>query len=156
MGIPAKMTRTLLILSAAASILIGVGLPASSYLAQGADATNPLSFPESKQVLGLEGLKHNTSGTLSVENGSLVFTTGNKKAVVPASSITEVLTGKDTERTIGGTVGTLTLFAPYGGGRFLSSSALAYWATWYLEPARAPFGDRRLGTISGSSPGHAV
>jgi hypothetical protein len=135
-------TRTLLVLSAAASILVGVGLPASSYLAQGADATSPMSFPESKQVLGLEGLKHNISGTLSVENGSLVFTTGSKKAVVPASSVTEVLTGKDTERTIGGTIGTLTLFAPYGSGRFLSlfRTKIDTLAIEYLDPAGAIHG----------------
>jgi hypothetical protein len=65
-------------------------------------------------------LKHNVTGTLAAENGSLVFTKGKKKVVVPAASITEMLTGKDTERTLGGTVGTLTMFAPYGGGRFLS------------------------------------
>jgi hypothetical protein len=141
MEIPAKMPRALLILCAAL-IPLGTGLPASPCLAQDASATNPMSFPDSKQVLGLEGLKHNTSGTLSVENGSLVFTGGNKKAAVPASSITEVLTGKDTERTIGGTVGTLTLFAPYGAGRFLSlfRTKIDTLAIEYLDPAGAVHG----------------
>jgi len=140
MEIPAKMPRALLILCAA-SIWIGAGLP-SPCLAQHASASNPMSFPESKQVLGLKGLKHNTSGTLSVENGSLVFTKGKTKAVVPASSITEVLTGKDTERTIGGTVGTLTLFAPYGAGRFLSlfRTKIDTLAIEYLDPAGAVHG----------------
>jgi hypothetical protein len=140
MEIPAKMPRALLILCAA-SIWIGAALP-SPCLAQDASASNPMSFPESKQVLGLEGLKHNTSGTLSVENGSLVFTKGKKKAVVPASSITEVLTGRDTERTIGGTVGTLTLFAPYGAGRFLSlfRTKIDTLAIEYLDPAGAVHG----------------
>jgi hypothetical protein len=131
-----KMRRALSILCAATSILMGVGLREASCLAQGANSS-PISFPGSKQVLGLEGLKHNASGTLSVENGSLVFTKGNKTAVVPAASITEVLTGKDTERTIGGTVGTLTLFAPYGSGRFLSlfRTKIDTLAIEYLDPA---------------------
>jgi hypothetical protein len=114
-----KMPRAFLTLSAAAVILIGVASFSAPCLAQDANA-NPMSFAETKQVLGLEGLKHNVTGTLAAENGSLVFTKGKKKVVVPAASITEVMTGKDTERTIGGTVGTLTMFAPYGGGRFLS------------------------------------
>ncbi|MGB0035422.1 MAG: hypothetical protein WBP79_08115 [Candidatus Acidiferrales bacterium] len=110
-----KMPRAFPILFAAVAVLIGVGS-----LATPCSAQNPMSFADTKQVLGLEGLKHNVSGTLSVENGSLVFTKGKKKVTIPTNTITEVITGKDTERTIGGTVGTLTMFAPYGGGRFLS------------------------------------
>jgi hypothetical protein len=115
-----KIPRASLILVAATAVLVAVGSLATPCLAQDSGAGNPMSFPETKQVLGLEGLKHNISGTLAAENGSLVFTKGKKKIVVPAASITEVMTGKDTERTIGGTVGTLTMFAPYGSGRFLS------------------------------------
>jgi hypothetical protein len=115
-----KIPRASLILVAATAVLVAVGSLATPCLAQDSGAGNPMSFPETKQVLGLEGLKHNISGTLAAENGSLVFTKGKKKVVVPAASITEVMTGKDTERTIGGTVGTLTMFAPYGSGRFLS------------------------------------
>jgi len=135
-----KMPRALPILCAAAAILIGVGWAAPCF-AQDANS-NPMSFPDSKQVLGLEGLKHNATGTLSVESGSLVFTNGQKKAAVPASSITEVLTGKDTERTIGGTVGTLTMFAPYGSGRFLSlfRTKIDTLAIVYLDSAGAVHG----------------
>jgi hypothetical protein len=114
-----KIPRAFLTPFAAAVFLIAAGSLAAPCLAQESNA-NPMSFAETKQVLGLEGLKHNVMGTLAAENGSLVFTSGKKKVVVPAASITEVMTGKDTERTIGGTVGTLTMFAPYGGGRFLS------------------------------------
>lgn len=108
------------VLFAPTMLLICAGSLASPCLAQDANPGNAMSFPETKQVLGLEGLKHNATGTLAAQSGSLVFTKGKKKAIVPAASITEVLTGKDTERAIGGTVGTLTMFAPYGGGRFLS------------------------------------
>ncbi len=110
-----KMPRVVSLLFAAAAAIIGAGL-----LAMPAAAQNPMSFPETKSVFGLEGMKHNADGILSVQNGNLEFVKGKKKVDVPAASITEVLTGKDSERSIGGTFGTLTMFAPYGAGRFLS------------------------------------
>jgi len=105
---------------AATALLIGVGSLAAPCLAQDASTANAISFADTKEVLGLDGLKQNVTGTLVAENGSLVFTKGKKKVAVPTASITEVMTGEDTERAIGGTVGILTMFAPYGGGRFLS------------------------------------
>jgi hypothetical protein len=110
-----KMPRMVSLLFAAAAAILGAGS-----LAMPAAAQNPMSFPETKSVFGLDGVKHNADGVLSIQNGNLEFTKGKKKVDIPASSITEVMTGKDTERTIGGTVGTLTMFAPYGTGRFLS------------------------------------
>jgi hypothetical protein len=110
-----KMRRIVLPLFAAATALAGVGMVATPSHAQ-----EMASFPEVKQVLGLEGVKHNATGTLTVDKGNLEFVKGKKTATVPASSITEVLTGKDSERAIGGTIGTMTMFAPYGSGRFLS------------------------------------
>lgn len=80
----------------------------------------PGTFPETKQVLGLEGLKHNATGTLTVQKGTLEFTSGKKKADVPASSISDVVTDKDSQRAIGGVIGTISMFGPYGSGRFLS------------------------------------
>ncbi len=115
-----KVFGAFTILFAAAVVSMASGPLAAPCLAQDANTGSAVSFADTKQVLGLEGLKHNVTGTLVAENGSLVFTKGKKKVVVPAASIQEVLTGKDTERAIGGTVGTLTMFAPYGGGRFLS------------------------------------
>lgn len=115
-----KMLRAFTILLAATPVSIGVISLAAPCLAQDANTGNDKSFANTKQVIGLAGMKHNVTGTLFAGNGSLVFTNGKKKVVVPAASIKEVLTGEDTERTIGGTVGTLTMFAPYGGGRFLS------------------------------------
>ena len=115
-----KIPRVVPIQLAATVLLMGVGSLAAPCLAQDANTGNAISFANTKEVLGLDGMKHNVSGTLAAENGSLVFTKGKKKVVVPAASITEVLTGKDTERAIGGTVGIVTMFAPYGGGRFLS------------------------------------
>jgi len=115
-----KIPRVFPIQLAATVLLMGVGSLAAPCLAQDANTGNAISFANTKQVLGLDSLKHNVTGTLAAENGSLVFTKGKKKIVVPAALITEVLTGKDTERAVGGTVGILSMFAPYGGGRFLS------------------------------------
>jgi hypothetical protein len=115
-----KIPRVFPIQLAATVLLMGVGSLARPCLAQDATTGNAISFANTKEVFGLDGLKHNVTGTLAAENGSLVFTKGKKKVAIPAASITEVLTGKDTERTIGGTVGIFSMFAPYGGGRFLS------------------------------------
>src|SRR5260370_6514036 len=115
-----KMLRAYTMLFAATVVSMGASSLAAPCLAQDANTGKGTSFADAKQVIGLEGLKHNVKGTLVAENGSLVFTKGKKKVVVPAASIQEVMTGKDTERAIGGTVGTLTMFAAYGGGRVLS------------------------------------
>ena len=110
-----KKARVLSMLFTAAAAIVGAGS-----LAMPAAAQNPMSFPETKSAFGLDGVKHGATGVLSVQGGNLEFTKGKTKVDIPASSITEVMTGKDTQRSIGGTVGTLTMFAPYGVGRFLS------------------------------------
>jgi hypothetical protein len=137
-----KTFRAFTILFVAALVSIGVSSLAAPCFAQDANTGNDKSFADTRQVLGLEGLKHNVKGTLLAENGSLVFTKGKKKVVVPAASIQEVMTGKDTERAIGGTVGTLTMFAPYGGGRFLSlfRAKIDTLAIEYLDPSGGKHG----------------
>ena len=93
---------------------------ATPCLAQQPQTQQRGTFPETVQVLGLEGLKHNAKGTLTVEKGTLEFTSGKKKVDVPAASISDVVTDQDSQRAIGGVIGTMTMFAPYGSGRFLS------------------------------------
>ncbi len=83
-------------------------------------AQQPVAVPDTKQVLGLEGVKHNSTGTLSIEKGTLQFKAGKKKADLPVTSINDVITGNDSQRAIGGFIGTLTMLGPYGSGRFLS------------------------------------
>jgi len=109
-----KMRSAVAPFVAASAIVVLVALFAAPVSAQD---TNTL---KAKHVIGLVGVKHNATGTLTIENGNLNFAKGNTKAAIPASSISEVLQGADTQRTIGGTVGTLTMLAPYGSGRFLS------------------------------------
>jgi hypothetical protein len=72
------------------------------------------------QLIGLEGLKENTKGNLAVINGSLRFIHTKGSVDVVSTSIEDVVTGTDSQRAIGGTLGTLTLLAPFGSGRVLS------------------------------------
>ena len=72
------------------------------------------------QLIGLTGVKQNAKGTLKVENGNLQFLHGKTNADITAASIQDVVTGDDTQRSVGGTVGVMSMAAPYGGGRFLS------------------------------------
>ena len=72
------------------------------------------------QLIGLTGVKQNAKGTLKVENGNLQFVHGKTNAEITAASIQDVVTGDDTQRSVGGTVGVMSMAAPYSGGRFLS------------------------------------
>src|SRR5712675_3391739 len=72
------------------------------------------------QLIGLPGVKENAKGTLKVENGNLHFVRGKANVEVSATSIQDVVTGADTEKAVGNTIGMMSMAAPYGGGRFLS------------------------------------
>jgi hypothetical protein len=110
-----RMTSTGLLCGAVAVVAIFLVTPCMAQQPQ-----QPGTFPQTKQVLGLEGVKHNAMGTLTVQKGTLEFTSGKKKTDVPATSISDVVTDKDSQRAIGGVVGTISMFGPYGSGRFLS------------------------------------
>jgi len=83
-------------------------------------AQQPPASIEAVQVIGLTGIKQNAKGNLKVENGSLIFASSKTKREVPAASIQDVVTGTDSQRVIGGTVGTLSRLGPYGSGTALS------------------------------------
>ena len=73
------------------------------------------------QLIGFAGLEQNTKGRLTVLNGSLRFTHAKGTADVSAQSIEDVVTGKDSQRVIGGTLGMMaSIAAPFGSGRALS------------------------------------
>ena len=78
------------------------------------------TLTQAVQLIGLAGLKENTKGNLTVINGTLRFIHAKGNADVAATSIQDVVTGTDSQRAIGGTLGTLTLLAPFGSGRVLS------------------------------------
>jgi hypothetical protein len=71
-------------------------------------------------LMGLEDIKRNSHGTLTIQNDELQFTSGATVAKVPVKSIEDIFSGEEMTQS-GGTVGTLTKVAlPYGGGRALS------------------------------------
>jgi len=72
------------------------------------------------QLTGLVGVKNNTGGNLTVENGNLRFTHSKSTSDLAATSMQDVITGSDSQRVIRGTLGTLSMFGPYGSDRFLS------------------------------------
>jgi hypothetical protein len=83
-------------------------------------AQQPAGATKAVQITGLVGVKTNTSGNLTLENGTLQFASSGAKVSVPIHSVEDVITENDSQRVFRGTLGTLTMFAPYGGGRFLS------------------------------------
>jgi hypothetical protein len=71
-------------------------------------------------IKGLPSVKDNTQGSLIIGDGGLHFSHQAQMTDLSGHSIEDVVTGDDSQRVIRGTVGTLSWFAPYGAGRFLS------------------------------------
>jgi hypothetical protein len=72
------------------------------------------------QIIGLPAVKENKKGTLIIANGSLRFVHNKGISDISTSSIQDIVTGTDSQKAVGKTVGTISMAAPYGGGRFLS------------------------------------
>ena len=71
-------------------------------------------------LMGLENIKRNSRGMLTIQNDSMQFTSGQAVAKVPVKSIDDIFSGAEMTQS-GGTVGVITKVAlPYGGGRALS------------------------------------
>jgi len=83
-------------------------------------AQKPATGTKVTQFMGLEGVKPRAGGTITLDGGNMQFTSSKGKASVPLKSVEDVVTGNDSQRVFRGTFGTLTMLAPYGGGRFLS------------------------------------
>jgi hypothetical protein len=99
---------------------VPVVLLAAAIAATSASPQQTSKAVKAVQLTGLPGVKENAKGALSIENGSLHFVHGKATSDVSASLIQEVVTGSDSQKAVGKTVGTLSMAAPYGGGRFLS------------------------------------
>ena len=102
------------------ALVIAVTLCFCGPLLQIGHAQQAQTETQAVQVIGLAGLRENTKGTLTVVNGTLRFVYAKGKTDVAAASIEDVVTGKDSQRVIGGTFGTVaSLAAPYGSGSAL-------------------------------------
>ena len=75
---------------------------------------------KSTEVIGLDGVKNKTAGVLSIEDGKLSFVHSKTKSEIPAAAMEDVITAADSQRAIRGTLGTMSMLAPYGSGRVLS------------------------------------
>ena len=84
------------------------------------NAQQPQTPTKVVQLTGLIGVRDNTQGLLSVANSDLRFTRAGSNSDLATSSMQDVVTGSDSQRLIRGTAGTLSMFAPYESGRFLS------------------------------------
>jgi len=92
-----------------------------------APSTNPANVTpqqrtpiKSTEIIGLPGVKEKTEGTLTIEDGKLYFAHSGTKSQIAVASIKDVVTADDSQRVIRGTIGTITMFGPYGSGRVLS------------------------------------
>jgi hypothetical protein len=102
------------------AVLVSVALLFAGIETSLGNAQEALAPVKAVQLIGLTGVKQNAKGTLKVENGNLQFVHGKTNAGITAAAIQDVVTGDDTQRSVGGTVGVMSMAAPYGGGRFLS------------------------------------
>jgi hypothetical protein len=84
------------------------------------NAQQPAAPTKVVQITGLTGVKNRTKGSLAIEGGNLRFAHAQAKVDLAATSVQDVVTGNDSQRLVHGTLGTLTMFAPYESGRFLS------------------------------------
>ena len=98
-------------------VLIAITL---CFCSAGGQAQQDQTLTPAVHLIGLAGLNENTKGNLTVINGTLRFIHSKGNADVAATSIENVVTGTDSQRAIGGTLGTLTQLAPFGSGRVLS------------------------------------
>jgi hypothetical protein len=71
-------------------------------------------------LVGLAGVKNNTGGTLTVEGDKLLFVHSKNSVYIAAGTMDDVVTGAESQRVVRGTLGTISMFGPYGSGRFLS------------------------------------
>lgn len=76
-----------------------------------------------RHVIGLDNIKHNASGRLTIQNGAMQFKAGKSEADVQTSSIDNVFVGTETTQA-GGTAGrvvkTAAIAAPFGSGKALT------------------------------------
>ena len=90
----------------------------------GAGIDQPTQTPQAPtkavELTGLAGVKNNTGGSLAIDKGTLRFTHSEKTSELAASDMHDVVTGDDSQRVVRGTLGTISMFGPYGSGRFLS------------------------------------
>lgn len=113
-------TRSRISLLLAAALLLLISLFCASLYAQAADTTTAASGVRAMHVLGLEGVKRNHHGTLTVQPSGLSFDSKGARGVIAVASIQNVFTSQDSRQTGGKVLTVAKMGVPYGGGRVLS------------------------------------
>jgi len=103
----------ILLVVCALAISAAAQQPAAAASADGVKVTH---------LIGLGKVPRNAKGTLTLEGDKLHFTGSGANATseLAVGTIEDVQTADDSKRLIGGVIGTLSMFGPYGSGRFLS------------------------------------
>jgi hypothetical protein len=92
-------------------------------LASFAAAQTPADKPSVRHIIGLDNVKRNATGSLTVEDGMLAFKAAKAGNNVPVSSIDDVFIGTETTQPTSKTarvVKTAAIAAPYESGRALT------------------------------------
>ncbi len=102
-------TVTLIALAAAASA--------------GAQSTASTASPKVRHVIGLDNIKRDATGQLTVQDGALRFNAGKAEDKVPIASIDDIFIGTETTQSggkTGRTVKIVAIAAPYESGKVLT------------------------------------
>jgi hypothetical protein len=105
-----------------------LALSAISYMSAQTPSSSALpptatSSAKVRHVIGLDTVKRNATGTLTVQNGDLLFDTGKSEQRVPVTSIDDIFIGTETTQSGGKTgrvVKTAAIAAPYESGKALT------------------------------------
>jgi hypothetical protein len=110
-----------LLVFAVAGVFVATAALAFSRQLATPQASQSTSIPHVKCVIGLENIKPNTKGTLSLLPTGLEFATGKNKVDISTASIQDIFTGQESRQDVSGPAGTLAKAGiPYGGGRIVS------------------------------------
>ena len=116
-----SLQRLGLLVFAVEGVFVATVALASSRQLATPQASQSTSIPHVKCVIGLENIKPNTKGTLSLLPTGLEFATSKNKVDVSTPSIQDIFTGQESRQDVSGPAGTLAKAAiPYGGGRIVS------------------------------------
>ncbi|HXR34264.1 MAG TPA: hypothetical protein VN830_11185 [Verrucomicrobiae bacterium] len=119
--VPRLLQLVGLLVFAVAGVVVATAALASSRQLTTPQASQSTSIPHVKCVIGLENIKPNTKGTLSLLPTGLEFATGKNKVDISTASIEDIFTGQESRQDVSGPAGTLAKAAiPYGGGRIVS------------------------------------
>ena len=112
-----QLTVTLMV-ALTASALAPAQTPSSS-----TPGTTAAAGPRVRHVIGLDTIKRNTIGALTVQDGALEFKAGKTESKVPVSAIDDIFIGTETTQS-GGKAGTViktaAIAAPYASGKALT------------------------------------